>query len=223
MCIVIVSGGMDSVTLLHEVVRDHGRRVLALSFAYGQRHCRELECATTQARKLGCEHRLLDLASLAPALADSALTSPGRAIPEISETMGDPQPPTYVPNRNMLFLSIAVALAETSGIDTVYYGAQRHDLYGYWDTTPTFVERLNAVYALNRKKPVSIVAPFMHMSKSGVLKRGLALGVEYDKTWSCYAGREKACGLCPTCAERLAAFKEVGMSDPLVYDRRGCP
>ncbi|CAN7382847.1 7-cyano-7-deazaguanine synthase QueC [Trinickia sp. LjRoot230] len=218
MCVVIVSGGMDSVTLLHEVVRDASQPVLALSFAYGQRHQRELQCASTQTRRLGCDHRILDLAALAPALADSALTDEQRAIPKISEAMGDPQPPTYVPNRNMLFLAIAVALAETTNRDTVYYGAQKHDLYGYWDTTPEFIARLNAVYGLNRKQPVRIVAPFMHLSKSEVLKRGLALGVDYDETWSCYAGGERACGVCPTCAERLAAFKEVGLSDPLVYN-----
>lgn len=219
MCVVIISGGMDSVTLLHEVVRNTSQRVLALSFAYGQRHQRELQCAIAQTGKLGCEHRILDLTSLAPALADSALTNAERPIPKISETMGDPQPPTYVPNRNMLFLAIAVAFAETTGRDTIYYGAQKHDLYGYWDTTPEFIERVNAVYGLNRKQLIRIVAPFMHLSKSEVLRRGLALGVEFDQTWSCYAGGENACGVCPTCAERLAAFKEVGLSDPLIYNQ----
>jgi len=219
MSVIIVSGGMDSVTLLHDVVRNAVGPVLALSFGYGQRHVRELECAATHAQLLGCEHRVIDLRALASAFADSVLTDPARAMPRISETLGDPQPPTYVPNRNMLFLAIAVATAESAGRDAVHFGAQKHDLYGYWDTTGEFVGRLNAVYALNRKTPVRIVAPFLHLSKADVLRRGLQLGVDYSQTWSCYAGGERACGVCPTCAERLAAFREVGLDDPIVYER----
>jgi 7-cyano-7-deazaguanine synthase len=218
MSVVIVSGGMDSVTLLHDVARSANGPVIALSFAYGQRHGRELLCARYQATLLGCEYRLFDLGSLAAAFADSALTDPRRPIPKITETLGDPQPPTYVPNRNMLFLAIAAAFAESSGKNTVYYGAQKHDLYGYWDTTPEFLSRLNSVYSLNRKAPVSIVAPFVNFSKADVLRRGIELEVDYAETWSCYAGEQKACGICPTCAERRAAFREVGRPDPLAYE-----
>lgn len=132
---------------------------------------------------------------------------------------GDPQPITYVPNRNMIFLALAAAFAESLGADAVFYGAQRHDLYGYWDTTPDFLERLNHVYALNRKTPVHIRAPFVHHSKADLLRIGLDLGVDYGQTWSCYRGETLACGRCPTCAERLQAFAEVGVPDPLEYAR----
>ncbi|HLY28050.1 MAG TPA: 7-cyano-7-deazaguanine synthase, partial [Aggregatilineales bacterium] len=133
------------------------------------------------------------------------------------EVIGDPQPPTYVPNRNMIFLGLAVAYAESQDASDVYYGAQRHDLYGYWDTTPQFLEQLNAVYRLNRKSTLQIKAPFINDSKADLLRLGLELGVDYGKTWSCYVGQDKACGHCPTCAERLAAFREVGIKDPLPY------
>ena len=133
--------------------------------------------------------------------------------------MGDPQPPTYVPNRNMIFLALAAAYAESLHVNTVVYGAQRHDVYGYWDTTPDFLAQLNQVYALNRKTPVRIEAPFVQYSKADILRIGLELDVDYGQTWSCYAGGDAACGRCPTCAERLKAFEEVGIPDPVPYQR----
>jgi 7-cyano-7-deazaguanine synthase len=117
----------------------------------------------------------------------------------------------------MIFLALAAAFAESLVADTVYYGAQRHDLYGYWDTTLDFLNRLNQVYALNRKTPIHIAAPFVQHSKADLLRIGLALGVDYEQTWSCYRGEALACGRCPTCAERLQAFAEVGVPDPLAY------
>jgi 7-cyano-7-deazaguanine synthase len=103
------------------------------------------------------------------------------------------------------------------GATVVYYGAQRHDIYGYWDTTPSFLERLNAVFALNRKSALKLEAPFVSLSKADILRAGFALGIDYGQTWSCYAGGDKACGRCPTCTERLTAFGEVGATDPLPY------
>jgi 7-cyano-7-deazaguanine synthase len=131
--------------------------------------------------------------------------------------MGDPQPVTYVPNRNMIFLALAAAFAETQGVGDIYYGAQRHDIYGYWDTTPQFLEQLNNVYRLNRKTPIQILAPFVTYSKTDILRKGLELEVDYGKTWSCYEGQDMACGRCPTCAERLQAFQNLGLTDPLPY------
>jgi 7-cyano-7-deazaguanine synthase len=217
-CVAIVSGGLDSVTLLHHLVRTEGRQPVVMSFLYGQKHAREIACAQTQAARLGCAPPVVaDLTGLQAVFSGSALVDAAVAVPDMASVTGDPQPVTYVPNRNMIFLALAVALAESLGVDAVYYGAQRHDLYGYWDTTPDFLDRLNQVYALNRRTPVRIAAPFVDYSKADILRLGLALGVDYGQTWSCYQGADKACGRCPTCAERLAAFAEVGLTDPLPY------
>jgi 7-cyano-7-deazaguanine synthase len=217
--VVIVSGGFDSVSLLHYLVKEEKRTPAVISFLYGQKHHREIECARENVALLGLQHHnVLDLAPLHSVFAGSALTTEAVAIPDVEVVMGDPQPPTYVPNRNMIFLALAAAYAESVGVADVYYGAQKHDIYGYWDTTPQFLEALNGVYNLNRKTPIQIRAPFVNHSKTDILRVGLALGIDYSKTWSCYAGGAKACGRCSTCAERLAAFRVVGIPDPLPYE-----
>lgn len=219
--VAIVSGGMDSVTLLHYLVKVEKRRPAVLTFLYGQKHGREIDCARSQVASLGLrEHLVMDLGLLRPLFASSALVSPDRDVPAMAEVEGDAQPATYVPNRNMVFLALGAAYAENHGATDVFYGAQQHDLYGYWDTTPQFLARLNQVYNLNRKTPVQIHAPFVGSSKAEVLRRGLELEVDYGQTWSCYEGKEVACGSCPTCAERLAAFAELGLPDPLPYALR---
>lgn len=216
--VVIVSGGMDSVTLLHYLVKREQHTPAVISFLYGQKHIKEINCAMENIRLLGLTHnQVLDLSGLKAVFASSALVSDSKSIPDVETVLGDPQPATYVPNRNMIFLALAVAYAESLGVSDVFYGAQRHDIYGYWDTTPQFLERLNTIYALNRKTPVQIKAPFVQYSKADILRLGFEIGVDYSKTWSCYAGQERACGRCPTCAERLTAFQEVGAVDPVPY------
>ena len=219
--VVLLSGGMDSTTLLHAVCRCPGMgAVYALSFAYGQKHARELEMATWQAAAAGvAEHRTLDMEFFAELTrGGSALTDPAIAVPALSalEAGQLSQPPTYVPNRNMILLSLAAAWAETRGATGVYYGAQAQDRYGYWDCTAEFVERLNQVFALNRGRGVTIRAPFAMMPKSEVIREGLALGVDYGRTWSCYRGGIRPCGVCPTCIERARAFETAGVADPLL-------
>jgi 7-cyano-7-deazaguanine synthase len=217
-CVVIVSGGMDSVTLLHYLVKTEHRDPAVITFRYGQKHAKEIACAAENVSLLGFKsHLILDLTGLQAVFERSALVSADIVIPDMQDVVGDPQPPTYVPNRNMVFLALAVAYAESQGASDVFYGAQRHDLYGYWDTTPQFLEELNSIYRRNRKSTIQIKAPFINDSKADLLRLGLELGVDYSKTWSCYAGQDLACGKCPTCAERLAAFREVGISDPLAY------
>ena len=216
--VAIVSGGMDSVTLLHYLVKVQKRTPAVITFVYGQKHAKEVDYARTQAASLNCHtHLVLDLSLMQPLFATSALVSADAAIPDVQEVMGDPQPPTYVPNRNMIFLALAVAYAETNEVADVFYGAQRHDVYGYWDTTPQFLDGLNDVYALNRKSPIHIHAPFVQFSKTDILRQGLEMDVDYGMTWSCYAGGDAACGTCPTCAERLKAFADTGIPDPLPY------
>jgi len=127
------------------------------------------------------------------------------------------QPPTYVPNRNMMLLSMAVAYAEAHRIRNVFYGAQAQDEYGYWDCTSDFVDRINGVLELNRRDRVTVHAPFVGMRKAETVRLGLRLGVDFSHTWSCYRGGERACGTCPTCVERLHAFAAVGADDPIAY------
>jgi 7-cyano-7-deazaguanine synthase len=216
--VAIVSGGMDSVTLLHYLVKVKKRKPAVITFIYGQKHTKEIGYAQAQVSLLGCqEHLLLDLSHLSAVFSGSALVSDGVSIPDAAEVEGDPQPATYVPNRNMIFLALAAAYAESQGVGDIYYGAQRHDMYGYWDTTPEFLEQLNQVYSLNRKTPMKILAPFVDHSKTDILRIGMELEVDYGQTWSCYEGQETACGRCPTCAERLKAFEELGRPDPLPY------
>jgi len=217
-CVAIVSGGMDSVTLLHYLVKKEHRHPAVISFMYGQKHSKEIEFAKQNVQLVGCEsHLVLDLTLLKSLFATSALVGGDVTIPDIQEVRGDPQPATYVPNRNMIFLGLAAAFAESHGATQVFYGAQQHDMYGYWDTTNEFLEKLNQVYGLNRKNAIHIEAPFVKLSKADILRMGFEMGVDYALTWSCYQGHDLACGRCPTCAERLEAFKQVGVPDPLPY------
>ena len=216
--LVIVSGGMDSVTLLHYLVKQQGLKPAVISFIYGQKHLKEIEFAKQNVDMLSCEvHQILDLSSMRMIFEASALVSSSKSIPSIQDVQGDSQPITYVPNRNLIFLALAGAWAETLGVSDVYYGAQAHDMYGYWDCTPEFLENVNQVYQLNRKTPVRIYAPFVEYSKSDILRLGIDLGINYAQTWSCYEGQELACGVCPTCAERLKAFAACELVDPLSY------
>lgn len=218
--VVLLSGGMDSSTLLHYVVRRMGvGEVYALSFLYGQKHRREVEAAVWQARAAGVKaHDVVDMGFYEALTAgSSALTDHAIEVPRLvdMERASLSQPLTYVPNRNMILLSLAAAYAEARGIQDVFYGAQSQDRYGYWDCTQEFLNRINAVLGLNRRKGITIHAPFVAMSKADELVLGVELGVDYTHTWTCYRGGEAPCGECPACMERGAAFKAAGMKDPL--------
>lgn len=219
--VVLLSGGLDSTVLLHHVARNlcHGP-VHALSFDYGQRHARELACARVQAVLAGCaSHEVIPLGFLGPMLAPaSTLIAGGAPVPDLKDLDEDAlrQPPTYVPNRNMMLLSLAAAYAEAQGIADIYYGAQAQDEYGYWDCTAEFLTRVNAVLALNRARPVTVHAPFVASPKAESVRLGLALGVDFAQTWSCYRGGDTPCGTCPTCVERDNAFATNGIRDPLL-------
>lgn len=218
--VLLLSGGLDSTTLLHHLRQAMGvETVWACSFHYGQKHARELDMAAWQARAAGVrEHRVIDLAFLGGFLAGaSALLDPGIAVPELSALTPEQrrQPSTYVPNRNMILLSLAAAYAESRGVRDVFYGAQAQDEYGYWDCTVDFLRGINDILRLNRGGAVTVHAPFMGLSKAEVLRTGLALEVDFGHTWSCYCGQVRPCGTCPTCVERAAAFRVCGVGDPL--------
>ncbi len=214
--VVLLSGGLDSSVLLHYVgVRLRETPVHALSVLYGQRHAKELECARIQARRAGvASHEIADLSCLRPLLAPgSALIQGGAAVPDLDALAPEQreQPPTYVPNRNMMLLSVAAAVAEARGLSRVYYGAQAQDEYGYWDCTRPFVEGVNGVLRLNRRNGVEIRTPFLDFSKAAIVRLGLDLGVDLAQTWSCYRGGDTPCGSCPTCVERRKAFEQCGV------------
>jgi len=218
--VVLLSGGLDSSTLLHYVIKRLGAsEVYALSFLYGQKHKREIEAAVWQAQAAGVKsHDVVDMGFFGALIpGSSVLTDVAMAVPRLSDLGPETltQPPTYVPNRNMMLLSVAAAYAEARGVRDLFYGAQTQDSYGYWDCTPEFLERINAVLALNRHPPVMVHAPFVWMRKAEELKLGLELGVDYAHTWTCYRGGATPCGDCPSCVERAAAFKEIGIADPL--------
>ena len=220
--VVLLSGGMDSTVLLHHAIKEiRCPEVHALSFNYGQRHSRELACAAAQARLAGISHhRVMDITFMGALIRQgSALIDGGDDVPDLASLSAEDlaQPPTYVPNRNMMLLSMAAAYAEAHGMTDVYYGAQAQDEYGYWDCTRDFLRRINEVLLLNRRKPVTIHGPFIESSKAEIVARGIRLGVDFAQTWSCYRGGASACGTCPTCVERLNAFSANNRTDPLAY------
>lgn len=222
--LVLLSGGLDSSVLLHLVRRRLcDGPVHALSFDYGQRHVRELDCARRQAALAGAAaHTVLDVSFMAELVrGGTALVRGGAEVPDLAELdeAARRQPPTYVPNRNMMLLSLAAAHAEALGVRDIFYGAQAQDEYGYWDCTQEFLDRLNGVLALNRGDAVVVHAPLMQNGKAENVRLGMELGVDFAQTWSCYRGGELACGTCPTCVERLKAFAEVGVADPVGYGR----
>lgn len=213
--VVIYSGGMDSFTLLHEALQT-GRPVHALSFHYGQRHARELDCAQAVCRSLAVAHQLADIRAITPLLQGSALTG-DLAVPEggyQEATMQD----TVVPNRNMILLSLAIGHAVSLGADAVWYGAHGGDHAIYPDCRPAFVTAMDAVSRVANYAPVAVEAPYLHLGKQAILARGIAMGLDYAQTWTCYNGREQACGRCSACMERLQAFAGEGLTDPLPYE-----
>jgi 7-cyano-7-deazaguanine synthase len=219
--VVLLSGGLDSTVLLHLVAqRLHSGPVHAVSFNYGQRHARELECARKQVELVGiATHQIIDISFLGELLKNNtALVAGGPPIPNLAELSDADrsQPPTYVPNRNMLLLSLAAAYAEANKIDDVYYGAQAQDEYGYWDCTRSFLKQINEVLSLNRRTPVTVHAPLIDNDKADNVRLGMELGVDFAQTWTCYRGDTIPCASCPTCVERHKAFSALDLRDPLL-------
>lgn len=213
--VVIYSGGMDSFTVLHKAIRE-GYEVHALSFNYGQRHSKELQYAARVCEALNVSHKVVDISAINQLMAGSSLTS-DIAVPQ-GEYQEDNMHSTVVPNRNMVLLSLAVAYAVSIGASKAYYGAHSGDHAIYPDCRPAFVEKMNQVCAIANYQAVEIVTPYLHNSKDEILRDGLQMGLDYSQTWTCYNGRERACGQCSACTERLQAFTSNNASDPLSYE-----
>ena len=213
--VVILSGGLDSTTLLH-YVKSLGFEVYGLSFDYGQRHKKELEYAKYWGLKLCKEWKLLKLDFMKEVASNSALINNNIEVPHDKYDDAN-QKITVVPFRNGIMLSVAVAWAENIGAKIVFYGAHANDSAVYPDCRPGFADALSKASVLGTYNSVRIIAPFVNIEKWQVLSLGLKLGVDYSKTWSCYEGDDKACGLCGTCQERIEAFKMNGVKDPIPY------
>jgi len=213
--VVIYSGGMDSFTVLNRAIKD-GKEVYALTFDYGQRHVKEIECASSVCKSLNIKHKVIDISAINQLLAGSSLTD-DIDIPEghyEAETMKS----TVVPNRNMILLSLAVGYAVSVGAEQVYYGAHSGDHAIYPDCRPEFVKKMNDVCQIANYESVEIFSPYLEVSKTAILTDGLKMGLDYSDTWTCYNGREKACGKCGACQERLEAFRDNNTVDPLSYE-----
>lgn len=213
----VVSGGMDSVTMLHDLVAQ-GHEVSVVSFNYGQRHLKELEVAKANADKLGLKHKVIDMAFMAQLLDNSALTG-DTDVPE-GHYEANNMKLTVVPNRNMIMASIAVGLAVNNGQEAVALGVHSGDHAIYPDCRPEFIKELNDVTQIANYEPITILAPYIDLDKTSIIKRGLEIGVDYSKTWTCYKGLNKACGKCGSCQERLEAFRNNNKEDPVDYETR---
>ena len=224
--LVLCSGGLDSTTCLAIAVQKYGAgNVLALSVSYGQKHQKELNAARAVAAHYGVTLKTLDLAAIFEGSNCSLLQGSSEEIPEESyseqlrKTGGAPVS-TYVPFRNGLFLSCAASVALSHGCEEIYYGAHSDDAAGnaYPDCSVAFNDSMNRAIVLGSGNQLRVTAPFIGLNKAQVVARGLALGVPYEKTWSCYEGGERPCGVCGTCRDRLAAFAANGVADPLEGD-----
>ena len=217
--VVLVSGGLDSATTL-AIAKSQGYDCYALSFNYGQRHRCELEAAKNVVQQIGVvEHKILhlDLAGIT----GSALTDPSVAVPQ-QPTEGIPV--TYVPARNTVFLSLALGWAEVLGASQIFIGVNAVDYSGYPDCRPEFIEAFEKTANLATKlgveqHPFKISTPLIKMSKADIIRQGIALGVNYSLTISCYDpdGDGNACGVCDSCRLRAMGFEEAGIEDPTRY------
>ena len=227
--LVLFSGGLDSTVCLGLAVKAYGTGgVLALSVYYGQKHKKEMEASERIAEFYGVKRLTLDLGEIFRGSTCTLLEGAAEGIPhadystQLAGTMGAPVS-TYVPFRNGLFLSSAAAVALSNGCDVIFYGAHADDAAGsaYPDTSPAFNKAIADAVYIGSGNAVRIEAPFIGKPKSAVVAAGKELGVPFEMTWSCYEGHEKACGVCGTCRDRIRAFRENGLEDPIEYETNG--
>ena len=213
--VIIYSGGMDSYTVLHKAIKD-GYEVHAVSFNYGQRHNKELEFAKLVAQKYKVPHKVVDVSSINQLIGGSSLTD-DIDVPEGHYEEASMKQ-TVVPNRNMILLSLAVGYAVSIKAEAVYFGAHSGDHAIYPDCRTEFLMAMNEVCKIANYESVEVRAPFINASKIEILSQGIEMGLDYAETWTCYNGREKACGQCGACQERLEAFALNHTTDPIEYE-----
>lgn len=214
--VVILSGGMDSTTLLYDII-NRGYIPHALSVNYAQRHVKEIECAKETCKALKVAHKVVDLWQVGTELLQGSSLTSDIAVPEghySEKTMKA----TVVPNRNMILLSLAIGYAISIKAKKVFYGAHAGDHIIYPDCRGTFVQAMKVAALLCDWNPVDVLALYQNIDKGDIVIKGLKLGVDFSKTWTCYKGGDKACGKCGACVERILAFFKAKADDPVPYE-----
>jgi 7-cyano-7-deazaguanine synthase len=221
------SGGMDSSVLLFMAAERGYEEIHTVTFDYGQRHRREMQCVPLQKWDLEEKYpnvkftnKVLDVSYLKDISPTSSLTNLDIDNPDISKIAGDAQPVSYVPFRNQMFITICCAYAESLGADTVWYGAAQVDsLAGYWDTTESFVELFNSLVAQNRTSAIKLEAPLLTMSKEDIVQKGIDLEVKFENTWTCYSNHTSGLAdiTTPSSSLRVKGFIDAGYRDPIKY------
>jgi 7-cyano-7-deazaguanine synthase len=224
--IVLLSGGLDSATVL-AIAKEQQYRCIALSFQYGQKHGIELASARKVCAAHGVDEHLIQTIDLrmfgGSALTDDALVVPADRHGDLSTEI----PITYVPARNTIFLSFALALAEVRGVNDIFIGANAVDFSGYPDCRPQYLDALEKMANLATRvgvehNSIRIRAPIVDMTKADIIRTGTRLGVDYALTWSCYSPDDgKACGHCDACSLRRDGFVAAGVADPTPYAQQG--
>ena len=223
--IVLLSGGLDSSTVL-ALAKERGYDVVALTFDYGQKHKRELNSSRKMARHFKAKEHIIVPLNLGELLR-SSLTRESMSIPEnrTKEEISSGVPSTYVPSRNIIFLSIAASIAESRGAEAIFIATNSVDFSGYPDCTAEFLSAFQSTLDVGTKagregRGIRVEAPILMKSKGDIVREAIRLKVPMEDTWSCYKGGVKACGKCDSCLLRLRGFSEAGIRDPLEYEVR---
>lgn len=222
--IVTLSGGADSAVLLYKAA-EMFKEVHTVTFDYGQRHSKELEAAEKQLLNAKMDYpnvtftnKLLDVRYIKDIAPTSSLTNNDIDTPNVKDIMGEAQPKSYVPFRNLMFLSILASYAEAVKASEIWYGAAEADsLAGYWDSSNEFINSFNGLTALNRETVIKLVAPLVKMSKKAIVLAGVSLGVNFGDTYTCYSGEYPCDAESASSSLRLQGFVQAGYKDPLVY------
>ncbi len=219
--VVLLSGGLDSVTVLYDAMAQ-GYACTCLLFDYGQRHKKELRQAKAIAQRVHCSYEVI---TIAMPRQGSSLLNRCQAIPQGRTIVAGQIPSTYVPSRNIIFLSFAASLAETIGAQTIFIGANALDYSGYPDCRPEFYAAYQKALDAGTKagvenRAITIRTPLIAKTKAQIIQLGMTLGVPYELTWSCYQGGRVPCGECDSCLLRAKGFREAGIDDPALSQGR---
>ena len=221
--IVLLSGGLDSSTVL-ALAKERGYEIAALTFDYGQKHIRELNSARKIAKHFKVKEHIVVPLNVG-SLLKSSLTRNSMSIPQnrTKEEISSEVPSTYVPARNIVFLSIAASIAESRGAKAIFIASNSVDFSGYPDCTPEFISAFQRTLDVGTKSGmeglgIRVEAPIITKSKAEIVREAVRLKVPLEDTWSCYKGGVKACGRCDSCLLRLKGFSEAGLIDPLEYE-----